>query len=163
MYIYPGLCQIVLHDAVECGFQRGCLLFGQRRLQVFAYVPLRKQAHFAHQHVFVVQRQNVFLTGQLNFNQRIACITIKYARIFCVESLQVSGITQVAEQQKPLFQILSDDFRYVNTCLGKELGDVDEWTTIFMLRRGVHHHQRAFSKCGTKIAAEAGIGRCGRK
>ena len=130
---------------------------------MFAYIPFWKQAHFTQQHGLVVQRQNIFLAGKLDFNQRVAGVAVELARIIRAENFQVSGVAEVAQQQKSLLQILRDDLRHVYAGLRKQIGDADEGATVLMLRGGVHNHQRAIGEGGAEITAETGVGRCGRE
>jgi len=38
----------------------------------------------------------------------------------------------------------------MDSCLGKQLGNVDKGAAIFVLRRRIHHHHGAISKGGAE-------------
>src|SRR5450759_2174470 len=163
MHVHARLGEVVGDDARKDSFQFGVLRLAERDIEMLGDVPLREQEHLAQQQGFVIGRQFVFARGELDFDQRVRGRTVKFFRSISVtsaQSLQISGVAEVGQQQKALFEVMRINMRHMRSGLLEQFGYVQERAAILVLRRGIHHDQRALRVGDAEVAAEAGIGRC---
>ena len=189
VHIDARLGEVVGDDAREHRFKFGILGIVERDVEVFGNVPLREQAHLAHQQGFAVGRQFVVARGELDIDQRIGGIAVqgpRHAGLSTSQCLKIGGVAEVGQQQETLLQVLRIQVRDMRSGSFKKSGDMQERAAVFALRRGIHCDERSnqlgdamhirlpaamgksivlfmFLKRDPKIAAEAGIGRGGGK
>lgn len=74
-----------------------------------------------------------------------------------VQRVKVLDAARVGEDQEAVVEILVEDAQR-GVGLGKQSGNMDEETAVFLLRRRVHQDTRAAVRPGqAEIAAEAGV------
>jgi len=134
----------------------------QVRLEMPCQVPVGKQIHLAQQKRFVVRRQLAGPGGELPLDERVGGVGKKQRGILGAQFVQVGARAQVGEEQKALLEVLGQYLGSIHSGVPKQMRHVHEGTAVFLVRRGVHHHERtAIVERGAEVAPETGVLRCG--
>src|SRR5690349_15271035 len=92
-------------------------------------------------------------------DEHVCCelVQLNLTRRVFVEELAKAPVSEVGEEQQPLFEIACEDLRGAEAYRGEPFGDGDERARILMRRRRVHQHRRALSLHDSEIAAERSV------
>ena len=153
----PGLGERRLDEEGERFVEHPPLRSGRRPAEMGPEKPLRKQLELRGQPRAVVWRHRVRRDRALHPYQRRERVTVQRGRVRRVEPLQIGHRTEVAEQQEPPVEIHGVDLRHVHAGRPQQARHVNEGPRVFLVGRGVHHHERLAVRPEPQVAAKARI------
>ena len=106
----------------------------------------------------VVFGQDAGAAGELDADEGVVGIAVQPVGAALVERFQVSGATQIGEQQEALLQVLRQHGGHVHAGIAEQAGHGDERLAVLVRWRGIHGDERALARRDAEIAAEAGVG-----
>src|SRR6185369_4373398 len=143
------------------------LLLDRRKFtaQLPGDIPVRKQVQLALEQRAVVFGQDPRPTGLLDPDEAVGGGGIERTGVRATaQSIEVSRVAKVFQQQESRGQVLRVDRRHVRPGGGEQRGDLQKRAAILLVRRCVHDDEAAaVGEFGAEVAPEARVRRGGRE
>ena len=152
-----GLGEGGLDEVVERIVEHSPLRPGGPAAEMRREKPLREQLELRGQPRLIVGRHRVRRHAGLDPDQRGQRIPVQTGCARGVEPVEIRDRTEVFEQQETPLQVRGVDLRHVQPGRPHEIRDVHEGLRVFLVRGGVHHHERFAVRTKAEVAAKARI------